>query len=76
MIPDLNLPDLPPRLADQHPPEDQQQSYDEYYVQRPPTQSSFPGTDMIDRNLVILIFIVFIVGLLLGKAMNPVILRH
>lgn len=33
-------------------------------------------TDLIDRNIVIIIFVAFIAGLLLGKIMNPVILRH
>ena len=32
--------------------------------------------DQIERNVVIMIFIAFVAGLLLGKIMNPVILKH
>jgi hypothetical protein len=35
-----------------------------------------PKTDMIDRSIMIAIFVAFIAGLLLGKIMNPVILKH
>jgi hypothetical protein len=45
--------------------------YSQYF--QAPTEK--PSPHMIDRNLVIMIFIVFVIGLLLGKAMNPVVLR-
>ena len=50
-----------------------QQLHEEYshYFQAP-VEKEKPLPHMIDRNLVILIFII---GLLLGKAMNPVVLR-
>lgn len=51
--------------------EDQSQQY--YYVQ---PQQIQPPSKEIDRNVMIMIFVAFIAGLLLGKIMNPVILKH
>ena len=33
-------------------------------------------TEQIERNVVIMVFVAFVAGLLLGKIMNPVILKH
>ena len=35
-----------------------------------------PKTDQIERNVVIMVFAAFLAGLMLGKIMNPVILKH
>jgi hypothetical protein len=32
--------------------------------------------EVLDKNMVVMVFVAFIAGLLLGKIMNPVILRH
>lgn len=60
-----------------------EEEYSRYFVEPPQPQSiqhkeyhHSPTPTMIDRNLVILIFIVFVIGLLLGKAMNPVVLTR
>lgn len=37
---------------------------------------SEPKPEQIERNVVIMVFVAFIAGLLLGKIMNPVILKH
>jgi len=48
----------------------------------PPRTEWFPepvwGTkpEQIERNVVIMVFVAFIAGLLLGKIMNPVILKN
>lgn len=42
-----------------------------YYYQESPIKQ-----DVLDRNVVIMIFVAFLAGLLLGKIMNPVIIRQ
>lgn len=49
----------------------EQRRWDYSYPPEPPQQP-----EMMDRNVMIMIFIAFIAGLLLGKIMNPVILRN
>lgn len=55
--------------------EDEPQTTQQYYYQVPvPLQDK--QQELIDRNIMIMIFVAFIAGLLLGKIMNPVILRQ
>ena len=64
---------------DYYVPKREDDEHSSYIKQRPvfqPPQRPEAPPHMIDRNLVILIFIVFVAGLLLGKVMNPVVLRH
>ena len=47
----------------------------------PPRQEWYPEPvwtkePQIERNVVIMVFAAFLAGLLLGKIMNPVILKH
>lgn len=50
-----------------------QEQAPQYYYQMPIQDKQ---SDSIDRNIMIMIFVAFIAGLLLGKIMNPVILRQ
>ena len=55
--------------------EEEPQATQQYYYQMPvPIQDK--QQELIDRNIMIMIFVAFIAGLLLGKIMNPVILRQ
>ena len=51
----------------------QEQAAPQYYYQMPIQDKQ---SETIDRNIMIMIFVAFIAGLLLGKIMNPVILRQ
>lgn len=72
----VQRPMSPERMSTPQPPVIQEE-YSRYFVE-PQYQAPQPpsSTHMIDRNLVILIFIVFVIGLLLGKSMNPVVLTR
>lgn len=49
-----------------------QRSFEQWYPE--PIYAEKP--EQIERNVVIMVFVAFVAGLLLGKIMNPVILKH
>lgn len=71
----VQRPMSPERMSTPQPPVIQEE-YSRYFVEPQYQAPQSPSTHMIDRNLVILIFIVFVIGLLLGKSMNPVVLTR
>ena len=70
----------PPQSQTMQEPESNNEVEDEYYhphpsmlVSPPPPKESF--LDGISKSVLILIFVAFIFGLMLGKSMTPVVLR-
>jgi len=72
-IPETVTPSLPPNLQPTPEPvyreEPMYREVPRYYREEDPPE-------MMDKNVVMMIFIAFVAGLLLGKIMNPVILKH
>lgn len=76
-----NDPEIRSRHGDEDEVEDVQQSGPSYYEQVPPRifHAQQPSVDVLERvskETIILVFAAFFIGLLLGKSLTPVILKH